>query len=342
MRNAISNCVPFCEIGDKMIWRRLKITLESSTASPLFVEDVSNLLVIAGVETFTVEDFSDLEETLSGGGIFYDYIDDELLKSEDKVPVIYAYFGIDEEGDEIFKGTVAALEEMKNSDGYNTLVWSEDTIRDEDWVNNWRQYFKPFAVGNKLTVKPTWEELPDELKEGREIIEIDPSSSFGTGSHATTKLCMERLEDIVKGGERVLDMGCGSGILTIAAMKLGAGSAIAVDIDEVAARIAAENMEQNGLGEDKVKVLDGDILADGELYAEVGGEYQIICANIVAGIIIMMSDMFYEKLEKGGILIASGIISEREEEVKTALINSGFKVLRSETLDDWSVVVLEK
>lgn len=325
-----------------MIWRRLKITVEGNSVSPLFVEDVSNLLVIAGVETFTVEDFSDLEETLSGGGIFYDYIDDELLESENNIPVVYAYFGTDEEGDEIFRGTVAALEDMKAKEEYSCLIWSEDTVRDEDWENNWRQYFKPFPVGNRLTVKPTWEELPEELKKGREIIEIDPASSFGTGSHATTKLCMERLEDVIHGGERVLDMGCGSGILTIAAMKLGAGSAVAVDIDEVAARIAAENMEQNGLGTDKVTVLDGDILADSELYATVGGEYHVICANIVAGIIIMMADMFYEKLSKGGILIASGIISEREEEVKNALISSGFTVLKTENLDDWSVIVLKK
>lgn len=325
-----------------MTWSRLNITIPDNNA-PLFVEDVSNLLVIAGVDTFTVEDFSDLEETLSGGGIFYDYIDDELLNSEDKAPVIYAYFGTDEEGEEIYQNTVAALEALKRDDPvYSTLTWSLDTVKDEDWENNWRQYYKPFPVGNTLAVKPTWVDLPEDLKTGRRIIEIDPSSSFGTGSHATTKLCMEKLEEIVKGGEQVLDMGCGSGILTIAAMKLGAKNAVAVDIDEVAARIAAENMEQNGLGADKVMVLDGDILSDKALYDKVGGNYGIICANIVAGIIIMMSDMFYEKLKTGGYLIASGIISEREEEVKKALITSGFTVISSKTQDDWSAILLKK
>ncbi len=332
----------FVRLEINMVWSRLKITL-SDNAAPLFVEDISNLLVIAGVETFTVEDFSDLEETLSGGGIFYDYIDDELLNSESKSPAVYAYFGTDEEGNEIYRGTVTALEELKSSNSdYASLVWSLDTVRDEDWENNWRQYFKPFPVGNKLAVKPTWEKLPEELKKGRQIIEIDPSSSFGTGSHATTKLCMERLEDIISGGEHILDMGCGSGILTIAALKLGANDAVAVDIDEVAARIALENMEQNNYGTDKVSVLDGDILADRELYNAVGGDYDVICANIVAGIIIMMSDMFFEKLKKGGYLIASGIISEREDEVKAALVKSGFTVEMSEILDDWSVIVLKK
>lgn len=325
-----------------MTWLRLKIT-STKMPSSLFVEDISNLLVIAGVETFTVEDFSDLEETLSGGGIFYDYIDDELLASEGNIPVVYAYFGTDEDGDASYAETIRALNELRDgNEEYSSLVWSEDTVRDEDWMNNWKQYFKPFAVGEKLTVKPTWEELPEELSINRHIIEIDPSSSFGTGSHATTKLCMEKLEKVVSGGEHVLDMGCGSGILTIAAMKLGAGDAIAVDIDNVAARIAAENMEQNGLYEDKVKVFDGDVLEDRDLYNAVGDDYDIICANIVAGIIIMMSDMFYEKLKVGGYLIASGIISEREEEVKKALISSGFTVVESEILEDWSVILLKK
>lgn len=324
-----------------MVWKRLKITASEKSVSAAFVEDISNLLVIAGVETFTVEDFSDLEETLSGGGIFYDYIDDGLLEAEDSIPVIYAYFGNDAEGEEILSATVTALEAQRALPDYQSLIWSEDSVRDEDWVNNWKQYFKPFPVGEKLAVKPTWEELPREL-ESRTIIEIDPSSSFGTGSHATTKLCMEKLEKIVAGGEHVLDMGCGSGILTVAAMKLGAKDAVAVDIDEVAARIAAENMENNGLGADKVTVLDGDVLADSELYAKIGGEYGIICANIVAGIIIMMSDMFYEKLSKGGYLIASGIISEREEEVKKVLIASGFTVVESNVEDDWSVILLKK
>ncbi len=323
-----------------MIWSRLKITLSDNSPCPLFVEDISNALVIAGVETFTVEDYSDLEETLSGGGIFYDYIDDELLNSESKTPVVYAFFGQDADSKEIYDATILSLKAMMES--YPSLVWSLDTVRDEDWENNWRQYFKPFRVGDKLVVKPTWENLNDELKDNRAVIEIDPSSSFGTGSHATTKLCMESLEGIIKGGERVLDMGCGSGILTVAAMKLGAGSAIAVDIDEVAARIARENMQNNSLDESSVIVYAGDVMSDKGLYDAIAGDYNVICANIVAGIIIVMADMFYEKLADGGMLIASGIISEREEEVKNALKASGFTVVSSRTQDDWSVIICKK
>ncbi len=327
-----------------MIWTRLKITTSDNTLpSPFFVEEISNLLIISGVDTFTVEDLSDLKETLAGGEIFYDYIDDELLSDEEKSPVIYAYFSTDEEGEALYANVLSSLKTLKNeNDGYKTLILERDEVKDEDWENNWRQYFKPFPVGNKLVVKPTWEELPHDMKNAREVIEIDPSSSFGTGSHATTKLCMEQLEDIIHGGEHVLDMGCGSGILTIAALKLGAKYAVAVDIDEVAARIAKENMEQNSFGENRVQVFDGDVLGSKELYDKIGKDYDVICANIVAGIIIMMADMFYEKLKVGGYLISSGIISEREDEVRVAVEKAGFKTVKTYTLDNWSAIVFTK
>lgn len=326
-----------------MTYIRLKIEVSDSTLpSSFIVEEVSNLLIIAGVDTFTVEDYSDLEETLSEGGIFYDYIDEDLLNSEEKDPVIYAYFNSDAEGEVLYNATLFALDELKAKEGFSSLHYSRDEVKNEDWENNWRQYFKPFKVGERLVVKPTWEEVTKDLILGREVIEIDPSSSFGTGSHATTRLCMESLEKIMRGNERVLDMGCGSGILSIAALKLGAHSCVAVDIDEVAARIAKENVEVNGYKEDSAVVYDGDILQDSSLYEKVGKDYDIILANIVAGIIIMMAEMFYEKLKAGGTLIASGIISEREEEVKTALEKVGFKTLSSETLDDWSVIIFTK
>ncbi len=330
--------------GVNMIWTRLKITTpDEATPSPFFVEDISNLLIISGVDTFTVEDLSDLKETLAGGEIFYDYIDDELLSAEEKPPVIYAYFSTDEEGEALYANVISSIEVLKKeNDGYKAITLERDEVKDEDWENNWRQYFKPFPVGERLVVKPTWEALPEDMKKGREVIEIDPSSSFGTGSHATTKLCMEQLEKIIRGGEHVLDMGCGSGILTVAALKLGGKDAVAVDIDEVAARIAKENMEQNSFGEDRVKVFDGDVLADKELYAKIGGDYDVICANIVAGIIIMMADMFYEKMKKGGYLISSGIISEREDEVREAVEKAGFKTVKTYNLDNWSAIVFTK
>lgn len=327
-----------------MIWTRLKITdSNNKTPSPLFVEEISNLLIISGVDTFTVEDLSDLKETLAGGEIFYDYIDDSLLNAEKSAPVIYAYFSSDEDGEALYNNAISSLEKLKEQDdGYAGLNLERDEVRDEDWENNWRQYFKPFPVGERLVVKPTWETLPQDMAKGREIIEIDPSSSFGTGSHATTKLCMENLERIIQGGEHVLDMGCGSGILTIAALKLGAKDAVAVDIDEIAARIAKENMEQNSYFSDRVTVFDGDVMSNAQLYSKIGEDYDVICANIVAGIIIIMADMFYEKIKTGGYLIASGIISERENEVRKAVEKAGFKTVNKYALDNWSAIVFTK
>ncbi len=327
-----------------MNWTRINITLKDTCTNPAaFSEDIANLLIMSGVDTFTTDDFSDLEEVLSQGGIFYDYIDDDLLKLQKENPVVHAFLTPDDEGEEIAKCVYSALENLKSErEEYATLEWTRDEVRDEDWENNWKEFFKPFPVGNRLYVKPTWEEIDEKTKSERLIIEIDPSSSFGTGTHATTKLCLEHLERVVKGGERVLDMGCGSGILSIGALLLGAEKCTAVDIDEVAARIAKENIENNGFSSCKCEVLCGNVLEDTALREKIGGGYGIICANIVAGIIIEMSPLFFSSLEKDGLLIASGIISEREEEVKCALESAGFKVLDASSEDDWSAILAKK
>ncbi len=327
-----------------MNWTRINITLSEKCENPAaFSEDIANLLIVSGVDTFTTDDFSDLEETLSQGGIFYDYIDDELLGLQNSIPVIHAFLTPDEEGEKIVKAVYAALDALKSERSeYASLVWERDEVHDEDWENNWKEFFKPFPVGEKLYVKPSWEEIDESVKKKRLIIEIDPSSSFGTGTHATTKLCLEHLEKVVAGGERVLDMGCGSGILSIGALLLGAKSVIAVDIDDTAARIAGENLIQNGFDTTRAEVLCGNVLEDASLAKKISGEFDVICANIVAGIIIEMSSLFNSCLKKTGVLIASGIISEREKEVCTALEKAGFTIISTTSEDDWSSVLAKK
>ncbi len=327
-----------------MNWTRINITLKDKCENPAsFSEEIANLLIMAGVDTFTTDDFSDLEEVLSQGGIFYDYIDDELLKMQSQNPVVHAFLTPDDEGEKIAAGVFSLLESLKNTnDNYKSLVWDRDEVRDEDWENNWKEFFKPFPVGEKLFIKPTWEEVADDVLKNRLVIEIDPSSSFGTGTHATTKLCLENLEKVISGNEKVLDMGCGSGILSIGALLLGARSVTAVDIDEVASRIAAENIEMNGFEQNRAEVLCGNVMEDRALREKIGGGYDVICANIVAGIIIDMSSLFNSCLKDGGILIASGIISERENEVKTALEKANFKVISAASEDDWSAILAEK
>ncbi len=327
-----------------MNWIRINITVEEGASAPNnFSEDIANLLIISGVDTFTTDDFSDLEETLSQGGIFYDYIDETLLELTETTPVIHAFLTPDDDGEAICKTVYEALSSLKDSSpDYSALTWNRDEVRDEDWENNWKEFFKPFPVGNKLYVKPTWENIPEEAASSRFVIEIDPASSFGTGAHATTKLCLEKLEELGVDNARVLDMGCGSGILSIGALLLGADSVIAVDIDEVASKIAKENLELNGFTAPKAQVYCGNVFEDHALVESIGGNYDVICANIVASIIVEMAPLFYSCLKNGSHLIASGIISEREDEVRGALIKAGFSVLNSKEEDDWLVILAQK
>lgn len=327
-----------------MDYLRINITLDGECENPsAFSEDLANLLIIAGVDTFTTDDFSDLEEVLSQGGIFYDYIDDELLNMQNKTPVIHAFLSNDDEGREISENLISTLKSFKKENPqYEKLVWDTDVVHNEDWENNWKEFFKPFPVGEKLYVKPSWEEISDDIKASRSIIEIDPSSSFGTGTHATTKLCLENLERIIKADDRVLDMGCGSGILSIGALLLGAKEVVAVDIDEVASRIAKENLSINGFTSPKAQVFCGNVLEDEKLVNTLGKDYDVILANIVAGIIVEMAPLFHSLLKDNAYLISSGIICERENEVKDALLKSGFKIIDTAREDDWSAIVAQK
>ena len=221
---------------------------------------------------------------------------------------------------------------------------TDTRLEEEDWENNWKQYFKPFPVGNRLMIKPSWETLPEGTD--RIVVEIDPSSSFGTGSHTTTRLCLEKIDQTLAGMPepsrmRMLDMGCGSGILGIAAVKLGVGSVNAVDIDQNSARIAAENYEVNGIDSTQYNVYAGDILKDTALAETIGERpYDLIAANIVADVIIWMAPSFKRFLAENGTLIVSGIIAERSSEVIAALERNGFAVKEFTESEDWAVVTL--
>ena len=212
-------------------------------------------------------------------------------------------------------------------------------VREEDWAENWKKYFKPVPVGNKLLIKPSWEQVEDAG--GRIILEIDPKMSFGTGTHATTRLCMAALEDAVHDGDRVLDMGCGSGILSVAALLLGAGSALGIDVDPLAVKTALENAQINGV-DDRFTAKAGNVLEDNELVLSLGQEYDIIAANIVSDIIIAMSGMFFRLLKKGGTLVTSGIIDERCDEVIAALEHQGFALEITDREGGWCALTASR
>ena len=318
-----------------MDWTEIKIYTTTDGIEPLTIE-----LLKLGISGFVIEDAEDFREFIENKNGQWDYIDDELLKLADAETNVTVYLPVNLQGADTLSALKAMLVELKQRDEenkYGRLVAELSGIREEDWANNWKQYFKPFKVGEKLYIKPSWEEASD--CEGRVILEIDPASSFGTGQHHTTRLCLEMLEGLIKPEARVLDLGCGSGILSIAAALLGASEVCAVDIAENAAVTAAENAEKNGVS---LRTFCGNILTDAELTAKIGGGYDLICANIVADVLIAMADMFAGFLKPDGKLIISGIISERADEVVGVVTAASFKTITRSEREGWTAVLLER
>lgn len=281
-------------------------------------------LMDIGVKGFVIKDSEDFKEFLENKNGQWDYIDQDLMGLADCETCVTVYLPVNDQGADMLMSVKSMLAEMKAGDTeniYGRLEAELSDIREEDWANNWKQYFKPFKVGEKLAVKPSWEEYSDD---SRIILEIDPASSFGTGQHHTTRLCLELIEKSMNKGDKILDLGCGSGILSIAAMLLGAESSVAVDIEENAAATAKENAEKNNISTEVYKTYFGNILSDEALADEIDDKYDMITANIVADVLIAMKEYFVRYLKKGGILIISGIIEERMEEVLSAVESVGF------------------
>ncbi|EWM53590.1 50S ribosomal protein L11 methyltransferase [Ruminococcus flavefaciens] len=305
------------------------------------IELLCSKLTDIGIKGFSIKDSEDFKEFLENKNGQWDYIDDDLMGLSECETCITVYIPSNGQGAEMLLAIKSMLAEMKNADTeniYGRLEAEMTSIREEDWANNWKQYFKPFKVGEKLVIKPSWEEYDNS--DGRIILEIDPASSFGTGKHHTTRLCLEVLEKYLKKGDKLLDMGCGSGILSIGAMLLGAGSAIAVDIEENAAVTARENAVKNNIPTDLYRTYFGNILTDEKLADEIDDRYDMIMANIVADVLISMKECFLRYLKKGGVLIVSGIIEERMDEVIDALKSVGFKDPEPEVREGWAAVKL--
>lgn len=303
------------------------------------IELVCSKLTDIGVKGFAIRDAEDFKEFLENKNGQWDYIDKDLLGLTDCETCITVYIPSNDQGAEMLTAIKSMLSEMRANDTeklYGRLEAELTSIREEDWANNWKQYFKPFKVGEKLVIKPSWEDYDNA--DNRVILEIDPASSFGTGKHHTTRLCLELLEKNLNKGDNLLDMGCGSGILSIGAMLLGAGSAVGVDIEENAAATALENAEKNHISLDVYKTYYGNILSDEKLASEIDRKYDIITANIVADVIIAMKDYFVRYLKKGGILIISGIIEERMDEVIAAVESAGFSNPEPHVKEGWAAV----
>lgn len=278
-----------------------------------------------------IEDYSDLMEQAPKIANI-DLIDEDLIAKDRENAIIHIYIALDQNPSE----AIAFLTERFESEQVPFTIQTTN-MKEEDWEHNWKQYFKPFEIGEKLVIKPSWETY--ENTSNRKILEIDPGSSFGTGQHHTTQLCLEEIEQSMVAGSTVLDMGCGSGILSIACMLLGAKKVVAVDIDSNSVRITKENVAKNNMQSFDFTAYCGNITKEASLIKSIQMQkYDVIVANIVADVIIDMSPLFATFLNTGGLLIASGIISTRKEEVLSALKNHGFTIQHHQDRSDWIVV----
>ncbi|MGN1114053.1 MAG: 50S ribosomal protein L11 methyltransferase [Oscillospiraceae bacterium] len=301
------------------------------------IEAVTGSLLGMGITGFQIKDSADFEEFLSDKSINWDYIDDDLMGLKNCETTVIAYLPENAQGLENLEAVKLELKALKARDTDNKfgrLEYALKNVKEEDWANNWKKYFKPLQIGEKLLIKPSWEKA--EADEKRKILEIDPASSFGTGQHNTTQLCLELIEKNLESGDRILDLGCGSGILSIGAVILGAQSAYAVDIDENSVHIAAENAEKNDISQEQFTAKCGNIIDDEEFAQSIGTGYDLVCANIVADVLIAMSGKFSGFLKEKGKLIVSGIIDSRKDEVLEVIKSKGFKLTEVRTKEDWT------
>ena len=318
-----------------MEFKKIDIYTESEAVYPLTMQ-LSEL----GINGFEIHDSADFEDFMENKEMNWDYVDDDLMNLKNVKTHITLYLQENVQGAEMFAALKGALKDIKDRDEddfYGSLDIETGSIKEEDWANNWKQYYKPFNVGNKLMIKPTWETVEDSG--GRKILEIDPASSFGTGQHHTTKLVMEALETVIGGGEKLLDLGCGSGILSIAALLLGAEKAVMTDIFLNAVNTASENIEQNGFDKTRYEAFCGNIADDKALREKIGTGYDLITANIVADVIIKMCPFFRGFLKEKGIVIISGIITERLDEVKEALAAENITVEKITEEEGWNAIL---
>ena len=293
------------------------------------IDAVCEQLAALGAGGMVVEDEADFQAFLEHNHQYWDYVDDELAEKFRGVSRVKFSRSDDEDGR-------ALLETIRAGIGREITT---TCVQDSDWENNWRQYYQPIEIGDKLVVVPEWLETPDD---GRIPLRLDPGLIFGTGSHATTRMCLAALEHYAAPGKRVLDLGCGSGILGIGALLLGCDSVAGCDIDPKAPEVAEANAALNGLHADRFRVCAGDVLADAPMRASLGAGYDLVLANIVSDVIIPLSGIVGQCLAPGGVFRCSGSIEGRQEEVAAALRRNGFAILEHFNEEEWHCYVAKQ
>ena len=295
-------------------------------------------LAEAGIEGAEIEDKVPLTQA-DKEQMFVDILPD--APDNDGIAYLNFYLEEDADTDEILKNVREELDDLKEFMDIGEATIEESETEDKDWINNWKQYFKQFYVDDLLII-PSWEEVKPE-DEGRMIIHIDPGTAFGTGMHETTQLCIRQLKKYVKPGAQMLDVGCGSGILSIAGIKFGADHAVMTDLDPCAISATKENTEGNGITPDQYEVMIGNIIDDRAVQDQVGYEkYDIVAANILADVLVSLTPVIIHQLKKGGIYITSGIIDEKEPVVVDAVKQAGLTVLEVTRQGEWVSVTARK
>ena len=286
-----------------------------------------------------VDDMASIRAYLQTNTAYWDYIDEEELAKNGGQTCVRFYVSNDDEGKSQMQRIRREMEALADEDfglDLGSLAVVDETIREEDWANNWRQFYKPIEIGQKLTVVPAWETVPDN---GRISLILEPGLVFGTGEHQTTQLCLAALEKQVQNGDHVLDVGSGSGILSITALLLGAEHVVAVDVDANAKNITHENAALNQIDESQYEVLIGDAIRSEVLQEEIGRkQYDIVVANIVADVIIALLPYAKKWIKPDGVLIGSGIIDERIDDVKTAMTENGFLPMSIDEKEGWACI----
>lgn len=312
----------------------IELTISTSSAG---IDMVGARLTALGFDSFIIDDQDDFHDFLENNQQYWDYVDEDLANKMEGLSQIRLYIEDTPDAPASIVQLRTALPELKEqfpTIEFGTLEIKTANRADEDWENNWKEYYQPIPIGERLIVVPQW--MQDEISDSRIPVILDPGMIFGTGAHASTQMCMMALEAQIKGGERVIDLGSGSGILSIAALLLGAKSAIGVDIDPKAEDIARENAAMNNLNGDRFTAVTGNVIDDETQMRQLAeGGYEIVLANIVADVIIPLAPVVPHFLRPEGIFICSGILEVRVDEVRAALENAGLRIMKQNTIDDW-------
>ena len=315
----------------------VKVAVKTTTEA---VDLVSNLFDDLGIEGVQIEDNIPLSEE-DKKAMFIDILPE--LEPDDGSAVVSSYIDPETtEINELVKQIEEGLEELSLFVNVGDKKVITEETDDKDWLNNWKEFFKPFRVADDIVIKPTWEKL-EEVKEDDLVIEIDPGTAFGTGSHETTRLCILGLRKYVTSETKLLDVGCGSGILPIIGLKLGAKYATGTDIDPAALTATYENVEVNHIGKKQFQAMAGNIIEDKKMQEEINvSQYDVVVANILADVIIPLSKTLKDLMRPGTIFISSGIIDMKKKEVEESILANEFEILEVNEMGDWVSFVARK